>query len=221
MTDAADCLPAGDFSDWLQRMRHALASDGGMDVACGECRGCCVSSYYVKIRAHETVAMKRIGEGNLEACPPREPGSRLLGFREDGHCRMLVDGNCSIYEDRPETCRSYDCRVYAAAEMDAGPDKPVINRRVARWRFAFPTDRDRSEQRAVAAAARYLRQHPVRFPGGHVPSRPSEIAVLAVKTYAVFVDPPASDREIAASIVDAALDFKRSQTVASGPAEPR
>jgi hypothetical protein len=60
----------------------------------------------------------------------------------------------------------------------------------------------------LAAAARYLRQHPVRFAGGHVPSRPSEIAVLAVKAYRVFLDPPADDATIRASLVQAVADFE-------------
>jgi hypothetical protein len=90
-----------------------------------------------------------------------------------------------------------------------GDDKSVINDRVARWRFSFPSEQDRAEQRAVNAAANFLRQHPVRFPGGHIPSRASEIAVLAVKTYQVFLDPPATDAEISAALVQAALDFDR------------
>ncbi|HEX6636997.1 MAG TPA: hypothetical protein VF033_05020, partial [Steroidobacteraceae bacterium] len=116
---------------------------------------------------------------------------------------------CSIYPARPETCRTYDCRVFAAAQMDAGPGRPVINQRVARWRFDFPADRDRVEQRAVAAAAAYLRQHPVRFSGGHVPSRPSEVAVLAIKAYEVFLDPPRDDASIRAALVGAAEEFDR------------
>lgn len=202
-------LPAGDFSTWLRDMRTALASRGGMDVACGDCRGCCTSSYYVKVRADETAALQRIGATNLEPGPPGDPGSRLLGFGSNGHCRMLVERACSIYQDRPETCRSYDCRVYAAAEMNAGEGRTEINERIGRWRFSFSQERDRAEQRAVAAAARYLRQHPVRFRGGHVPSRPSEIAVLAVKAYAVFLDPPAGDAAIRAALVDAVEEFER------------
>ena len=207
MTQPTEPLPAGEFSRWLHDMRRALAGDGGMDVACGECRGCCVSSYHVKVRAHETAAMARIGDAHLEP-DPAHPGSRLLGYRENGHCRMLVDGNCSIYEERPETCRSYDCRVYAAAGMDAGYNKPVINARVARWVFDYPGERDLHEQRAVRAAASFLRQHPVRFPGGHVPSRPSEIAVLAVKVYEVFLDPPTEDKRTREALVQAAIDFR-------------
>lgn len=210
MNDAsASDLPAGNFSSWLRDMRAALASRGGMDVACGDCRGCCTSSYYVKVRANEATALARIGAENLEPGPPGDPGSRLLGFQSSGHCRMLVNRECSIYQDRPETCRSYDCRVFAAAGMDAGAGKTEINQRVARWRFSYPTGQDRDEHRAVTAAAAYLRQHPVRFSSGHVPSRPSEIAVLAVKAYEVFLDPPAEDRDIRAALVQAAEEFER------------
>jgi hypothetical protein len=49
----------------------------------------------------------------------------------------------------------------------------------------------------------------VRFAGGHVPSRPSEIAVLAVKAYEAFLDPPAEDGDIRAALVQATEDFER------------
>jgi Fe-S-cluster containining protein len=201
-------LPAGNFSDWLRAMRAALSSEGGMDVACGDCRGCCTSSYYIKVRAGEAAALARIGEANLEAEPARD-GSRLMGFRENGHCLMLLDRTCSIYSDRPETCRAYDCRVYTASGMDAGEGRQEINARIARWRFDYPTERDREEQRAVTAVANHLRQHPVRFPGGRIPSRASEIAVLAVKAYTVFLDSPPEEADISAAIVGATLEFNR------------
>jgi Fe-S-cluster containining protein len=202
-------LPAGDFSDWLRAMRAALAGGTGMEVACGDCRGCCTSSLFIKVRAHEHVALARIGARNLEPGPGSQ-GNMLMGYDEHGHCLMFRDGGCSIYQDRPETCRTYDCRVFSATGMKAGGDeKSVINARVARWRFSFRTDQARAEQAAVTAAANYMRQHPVRFPGGRVPSRPSEIAVLAVKTYPVFLQPPATDAGIAAAIVETALEFDR------------
>lgn len=200
-------LSAGAFSDWLRDMRGALAGNSGMNVACGTCRGCCTSSYFIKVRAHETEALARIGEDNLRPVPGATNGNQLMGFDEQGHCFMFASGNCAIYAHRPETCRTYDCRVYTAAGMNAGPGKTVINERIASWRFDYPTDRDRDEHRAVTAAANFLRQHIVRFPGGRVPSRPSEIAVLAVKSYEVFLDPPDTDAEISASIVDACRGF--------------
>ncbi len=207
--DAGAGLPAGEFSAWLRAMRASLAGGPGMDVACGDCVGCCTSSYYIKVRAHETLALERIGAARLEPDPAGK-GHMLMGYDEHGHCLMFRKGGCSIYQDRPETCRTYDCRVFSASAMKAGgDDKSVINTRVALWRFSFPTEQDRAEQRAVTAAANFLRQHPVRFPGGHIPSRPSEIAVLAVKTYEVFMNPPATDAEIGAALVQAALDFDR------------
>ncbi|HEY6123122.1 MAG TPA: hypothetical protein VIV63_00610, partial [Steroidobacteraceae bacterium] len=136
-------------------------------------------------------------------------GSMLMGFDEQGHCFMFANGNCSIYSHRPETCRTYDCRVFTAAGLNAGPDKTEINERIAGWRFEYPSARDEREHRAVTAAANFIRQHVIRFPGGRVPSRPSEVAVLAVKTYEVFLDPPSSDAEIAEAIITTSRDFDR------------
>ena len=200
-------LPAGNFSEWLRDMRRALAGHGDMVVACGDCVGCCTSSYYIRVRAHESRALAAIDAKFLSPAPGRK-GGQLMGFHENGHCPMFDGSRCSIYRDRPETCRTYDCRVFTAAGMPAGgDDKSVINARVASWRFEYPTETDRREQRAVLAAANFLRQHPVRFASGHVPSRASDIAVLAVKTYEVFLDDPEDDGTIAAAIVEAARKF--------------
>ena len=202
-------IPAGPFSSWLREMRAALAGTSGMNVACGSCRGCCTSSYFIKVRAHEHAALEGIGPDKLRPVPGATNGAQLMGFHENGHCFMFSKGNCTIYAHRPETCRTYDCRVFTAASMTAGEGKTEINERVASWRFDYPSARDREEHRAVTAAANFLRQHIVRFPSGHVPSRPSDIAVLAVKSYQVFLDPPSSDAEISAAIIKATQDFDR------------
>jgi Fe-S-cluster containining protein len=199
-------LPAGNFSDWLRAMRAALAGGPGMDVACGDCVGCCTSSYYIKVRAHETDSLQHIPAEHL-APLAGEVGTQLMGFDGDGRCPMFAGAGCSIYPHRPETCRTYDCRIFTAAGMQAGPGKTMINERVARWRFDFADDDQRREQRAVQAAASFLRQHPVRFPGGHVPSRASDIAVLAVKSYTVFLESVPGDEQAAAAIVEACRSF--------------
>lgn len=199
-------IPAGNFSEWLRDMRRSLAGGPGMDVACGDCVGCCTSSYYTRIRAHETRALEKVDPAFLEDAPGKKP-AKLMGFRENGHCPMFGAGGCSIYQDRPETCRTYDCRVFTAAGMPAGEGKTMINDRVAAWRFEYPTETDRREQAAVRAAADFLRQHVVRFPSGHVPSRASDIAVLAVKTYDVFLRDRADDRQTADDLIAAARTF--------------
>jgi Fe-S-cluster containining protein len=202
-------MNAGPFSEWLRAMRAALAGSSGMDVACGDCRGCCRSSYFIKVRAHEKDALAHIGAENLRPVPGATNGAMLMGFDEQGACFMFANGGCSIYQHRPETCRTYDCRVFTAAGMNAGDGKTEINERIASWRFEYPGARDREEHRAVTAAANFIRQHVIRFPGGRIPSRPSEVAVLAVKTYEVFLDPPPSDAEISTAIIAASREFDR------------
>jgi hypothetical protein len=92
--------------------------------------------------------------------------------------------------------------------MDAGAGKSMINERIATWRFDYEDDQARREHEAVSAAAWYLRQHPVRFPNGHVPSRASDIAVLAVKSYQVFMEPVPDDAAVGAAIVAACREFE-------------
>jgi Fe-S-cluster containining protein len=199
-------LPAGNFSDWLRAMRRALAGGQGMDVACGTCVGCCTSSYIIKVKPRDTDALAHIPREHLRAAP-EEPGTMLMGYDAAGHCPMFDGHGCSIYAHRPDTCRTYDCRIFTAAGLQAGPERTVINQRVARWQFEYPTDLDREEQRAVKAAAAFLRQHPVRFPGGRIPSRPSDIAVLAVKSYRVFLGESPEDSAAASGIIAACRDF--------------
>jgi Fe-S-cluster containining protein len=201
-------LPAGNFSEWLRAMRRALAGGPAMEVACGDCVGCCTSSYLIKVRANESDALRHIPAEYLKPVAG-EPGSLAMGFGSNGHCPMFGGHGCSIYPHRPDTCRTYDCRIFTAAGMQAGAGRPAINERIARWQFEYPEDAGRDEHAAVKAAANFLRQHPVRFPGGQVPSMPADIAVRAVKSYQVFLGKAPTDAEAAAGIVAACREFDR------------
>jgi Fe-S-cluster containining protein len=201
---------AGSFSAWLRAMRSALAGGPAMQVACGNCVGCCTSSYVIKVRPHERDAIANIPVEHLR--PGEADGTRYLAPDAIGRCPMFSgstrnDAGCTIYAHRPETCRTYDCRIFTAAGMAAGEGKTMINERVASWRFDYEDDAARRAHGAVTAAANFLRQHVVRFPNGTVPSRPSDIAVLAVKSYAVFLDGTPDDATAAARIVAACRDF--------------
>ena len=114
MTEQQD-LPAGRFSSWLRRTRSAQLEENGVDVPCGECNACCKSSYFIHIRPEETQTLSRIPGELLFAAPGLPEGNVLLGYDENGHCPMLIDEKCSIYEHRPLTCRTYDCRIFPAA----------------------------------------------------------------------------------------------------------
>jgi Fe-S-cluster containining protein len=200
----------------LRRARDALLTDGGTDVDCGECVGCCTSSYFIHIRPEEGDVLSRIAKDIPVAAPGLPKGHVLLGYDKKGICPMLVEGTCSIYEHRPLTCRQYDCRIFAAAGIAAGgDDKARINEPVRRWRFSYPTKGDCDEHQAVQAAATFIRGHAECFPGGRTPSDPSQLAILALKAYRVFIveggDAPAAvagaDIAIADAVVAACREF--------------
>jgi len=178
-------LPAGGFSDWLRSTRSAHATDAGADVPCGECIACCTSSYFIHVGPEEIETLARIPSELLFAAPGQPEGNVLLGYDENGRCPMLVDGTCSIYEHRPLTCRTYDCRVFAAAGI-AG-DRTLITQRARRWKFSYPTKGDRDQHSATQAAARFFQEHAVCFPGGAVPGDPAHVAILAIRVYDVFL----------------------------------
>ncbi len=218
-------LPAGGFSSWLRRTRSAQREKGTADVPCGDCIACCTSSYFIHIGPGESQTLSRIPKELLFPAPGLPKGHVLLGYDEQGGCPMLVDGKCSIYEHRPQTCRSYDCRVFPAAGIEAGDDdKELINLRIRRWKFSYPAEGDRKEHVAVRAAATFLREHADCFPDGFVPSNPAQLGILAIKVYEVLVDySDASDSrglaltdlEVAEAVIEKMRQFE-----ASGPREP-
>jgi len=208
-------LPAGRFSTWLRRTRDAQIDDGGADLPCGECIACCRSSYFIHVAPEETQTLAAIPGELLFAAPDLPRGNVVLGHDENGRCPMLHDDVCSIYEHRPLTCRTYDCRVFAAAGI--APDRDEIARRARRWAFSYATDDDRKQHAAVQAAARFLREHADCFPAEGVPDNPMQVALLAIKVYDVFLervdesgkaDRAPADAEVAKAVMQARERFE-------------
>ncbi|NQT25705.1 YkgJ family cysteine cluster protein [candidate division KSB1 bacterium] len=182
-------LPAGCFSSWLRQIRSALIKENGIDVLCGECKACCTSSYFIHIRPEEIQTLKHIPGKLLFAAPGLPKGNVLLGYDKNGHCPMLIEDQCSIYEYRPLTCRNFDCRIFTAAGIAAGGDnKAQINQRAKRWKFTYSTQQDRDQHSAVQAAAKFIQEHAQCFPAGEIPGNPSQLAILAIKVYDVFLE---------------------------------
>jgi uncharacterized protein len=216
-------LPAGCFSSWLRRTRYALMKENGVYVPCGECRACCASSYFIHIRPEEKQAKARINKKLLFPAPGLPKGNVLLGYDQSGRCPMQIAGECSIYEHRPLTCRSYDCRIFTAVGIAAGDkDKALVNQRVKRWKFSYPTRLDRDQHAAVCAAAKFIREHAQCFPGGAVPTNPSQLAILALKVYKVFLrrDDMPPDSEVAKEVVQANERFESRRTGKQGDGSP-
>ena len=158
-------------------------------MPCDGCTACCTSSQFVPIEPDETDTLAHIPAELLFPAPRRPQGHVLLGYDEHGHCPMLVDDRCSIYEHRPRTCRTYDCRVLPAAGLDIGSEqgKERIARRTRRWRFSYPTATDRAERDAVHAAAAFLQTHAAELPANVRPTGTTQLAVLAVELHEVFL----------------------------------
>jgi len=147
-------VEAGPFLPWLDEVRVAIRGEGETDVACGTCTACCSSSQFVHVEPDEVDALAHIPKALRFPAPGLPKGHVLLGYDERGRCPMLTDAGCSIYEHRPRTCRTYDCRVFEAAGLEA--DKPLIAERARQWRFDHPTPADEAAHESIRRAAAEL-----------------------------------------------------------------
>jgi Fe-S-cluster containining protein len=177
-----DSIPAGDLAAWLAQMTAALAGTGESDVPCGSCTACCRSSQFVHIAPDEREALQAIPAELLFPAPRLPRGHVLLGYDERGHCPMLVDGGCSIYESRPRACRVYDCRVFAATGVTPS-EQPAVAERVRMWRFSFEHPDAPAISEALQAAVASLRELPPDVAPTSDPGR----AVVAVQIVDLFL----------------------------------
>jgi Fe-S-cluster containining protein len=184
LTDVA----AGPFGAWLDDMRAVLRGERIADVPCGDCVGCCVSSYPIPLRSTDRVALERVPAGHLHLPMASGGGLARMGYREDGSCPMLSTAGCSIYNDRPQTCRDYDCRIYAAAGVLPDGQRPIIQARVLAWQFTCANAEEAAKAAAVRRAAEFIRLRSAQFPAAMRAGSATAAAVLAVKTYGMFMD---------------------------------
>ena len=147
-------IDAGPFATWLADTQAAIRGEHDATVPCGECTACCTSSQFVHVGPEETDTLAHLPASVLFPAPGFPPGHLLMGYDDRGHCPMFVDDGCSVYEHRPRTCRTYDCRVFAAA--DVVPEQPAIAARVRHWRFAEPGPEDIAAHAAVRRSAARL-----------------------------------------------------------------
>lgn len=205
-------IDAGDFSTWL-RGTHATQVEGQeADVPCGDCNGCCKSFYFIHVTPEDTAALAAIPEPLLFTAPGLPPGNFVMGYNDQGHCPMLVEDRCSIYDKRPQTCRAYDCRIFSAADMQPGEtDKALVSARTEHWAFSYGSEAEQQQQVAIANAARWLNAErnnaDSQLPANFLPSNSTQLAVLALQVHQLFdATPPATlaSKEFAAAIVDAA-----------------
>lgn len=176
-------LPAGEFSAWVEQMHAAMRGEQVADVPCGGCAACCRSSQFVHIGPDEADTLAHVPAALLVPAPGLPHGHVVLGYDEHGCCPMLVDDRCSIYAHRPRTCRTYDCRVFPAADVEPD-DRPLIAERAGRWKFEYADDASRDRHAAVGAAAAYIRSHDGLDLGAS--DNATRLAVAAVQVQGLF-----------------------------------
>ena len=181
-------LHAGRFSTWLRNTRISLVEGRSVAVPCGECDVCCKSFQFIHINPKEIRTINRIPKKLLFPAPFLPEGNMILGYDENGRCPMFLHDKCSIYRDRPATCRSFDCRVLAASGVEADEKNyKGIMQQVRRWQFSFSADRDRELYSAVRAASEFLTMHRKLFPDNWVPRNSIQLAVLSIIVCDVFL----------------------------------
>jgi Fe-S-cluster containining protein len=157
---------------------------------------------FIHIKPEETQTIRRIPRALLFPAPGAPKGHLLMGYNDKGHCPMLVDDKCSIYEHRPQTCRTYDCRIFAATGIAVEQSQAEIAERASTWLFHYEGDQSYEEQALLKKAAAFLRDNNDLFAKGSLPTHPAKLAVLAVRIYRLFADSPAAmpDAAIAQAI---------------------
>ncbi len=180
-------LRAGEFSAWIVEMEAALLGERGADVPCGGCTACCTSSQFVHISPDESDTLAHVPASLLFPAPRLPSGHVLLGYDEQGHCPMLIDDRCSIYEHRPRTCRTYDCRVFPAAGVEVDHERVPVAQRARRWQFSYASPADHVEHDAVRAAATFLDEHREMVLAAGLPATATQRAVLAVQIHRAFL----------------------------------
>ena len=139
-------MPAGDLQTWVRDVTTAWESGTDVVVPCGVCNACCRSGFFVHVGPDERRTRERIPKALRFPAPGKPEGWIVIPHDDRGRCAMLGDDDrCTIYDDRPLTCRHFDCRVFAAAGIDA--PAPISERR---WAF----EGDSGDVRAIAVHLR-------------------------------------------------------------------
>jgi len=206
-------VDAGDFATWLKGTHASQLEGKDSDVPCGDCNGCCKSFYFIHITPKDSAALEVIPRELLVDAPGLPAGHFVMGYDEHGHCPMLKNDKCSIYSHRPQTCRAYDCRIFAASDMQPGEsDKALVSERTALWNFNYKTPADKTQQTQVARAARWLvaerdnaQSH---LPDNFIPSNSTQLAVLAIELHKLFGDEPGTGQYASKAHAEACITLK-------------
>jgi hypothetical protein len=121
--------------------REVKAGRTEAKVPCNGCNRCCrAAGLNVDLLDHERPKYRCHLDEELD--------THVLDKNLDGSCVYLVDGKCSIYAERPQACRLYDCRVPALLGF-IPHDDPLVIEGVGQWYPELKTVDDRDALVAI------------------------------------------------------------------------
>ena len=137
--------PSGSFGALARDLWRSRES-GQASVPCGGCTACCRDPAMPIDLAEDEVGRY------AEAVQDETKRSWSLRKRADGSCVYLIDDRCSIYADRPSSCRMYDCRAHLLG-MPLSENRKVVNDAVMQWQHpTTPTVTDENLKLAFGLA---------------------------------------------------------------------
>ena len=80
-------------------------------VNCGTCTECCKGPRKLSISADDARRMKHYRVFTQDGM------KYYLARKENEDCVYLGETGCTIYEQRPDACRKYDCRDYVESGL--------------------------------------------------------------------------------------------------------
>lgn len=91
--------------------------EGDLATLCRSCGLCCDGSLYGRavLEPHEVESARKNGLRVLD---------NGKGFSQP--CAALVSCACSVYDERPATCRRFVCRLYDRHRREGGPLEPRL-----------------------------------------------------------------------------------------------
>jgi Fe-S-cluster containining protein len=140
--------PFGSVTTFL-REHDAGVRAGATKTPCGTCTACCVSKEWAAVPLSAEEAER------FADCAHYSAGTWLLDRKPDGSCVKLIEGKCSVYQQRPRTCRLFDCRWAALIEAICrfGVADELARSALLQWEAPRITERrDRDALEAIARA---------------------------------------------------------------------
>jgi Fe-S-cluster containining protein len=127
--------PSGSVTTFMRNFMRGV-KQGEVKVPCGSCTACCRSP-------HVLVELDQAEAERYGGVWSEERTRKVLPKKADGSCVYLIDEKCSIYQDRPLMCRTYDCRHSLMVGKVSGGD-PVMLEAYQQWApMKMPTVEDK------------------------------------------------------------------------------